>query len=91
MVSWIYSEFRIWTGVTLMHQKWSERGKNGPSNPGAPLTGVIDSSDDLLQPTHRWLAQIARGASGEHFEIASFFFEVMFLLWVYNFIYSYRD
>ena len=71
MVSWIYYEFRIWTGVTLYVQKWSKRGKNGPDDPGAPLTGSFDSYDDLLQPTYRWLAQIERGASGEHFEIAS--------------------
>ena len=49
MVSWIsYSEFNSWTGVTLMVQKWSERGKNGPSDPGASLMSLIDSYDDLL-------------------------------------------
>ena len=74
MVSWIYSDFRIWTGVTLNGQSGPSAEKNGRNDTGAPVTGSFDSYDDLLQPTNRWLAQIERGASGEHFEIDSCFF-----------------
>ena len=57
MASWIYFEFAIWTGETITGQSGPSAGKNGPSDPGASLMGVIDSYDDLLQPRHRWLAQ----------------------------------